>query len=400
MSTYNDASLIYYPSGYKASKAYSLKPTDGSGDLTFTRASTATRVNSSGLIESVATGVPRIDYTGGGCGKLLLEPQRTNLLLQSEAISTSPWILTRSNVTTNNTTSPSGTATADVLFANGTGSLGSWLRQVVSAITGAFSMSIYAKQGTSPFLQVRLDGLGAVIFDLSNGTIKASSVVVGSIVSVGSDGWYRCTISGTATGQTIPLFMVGNSSMTLVNWFTTLGDSLYLWGAQLESGSYPTSYIPTTTTAVTRVGDLATAQLVSSGVWDGESGTIFIDIEDSTPFLRYGSISSQDRFFGVTSNYVGILSTATSNFIYANTGGFLSFGSTSANKFKFAITFNSTTAVLFINGVKVSTNSKDIRLAIREIYLSQARGQMYKYGNIQLYQDILSDAQLIELTTI
>lgn len=82
MSTYDDASLIYYPSGYKAGTAYSLKPTDGSGDLTFTRASTATRVNAAGLIESVATGVPRIDYTGGGCGKLLLEPQRTNVVLQ------------------------------------------------------------------------------------------------------------------------------------------------------------------------------------------------------------------------------------------------------------------------------------------------------------------------------
>ena len=65
MSTYSDASLIFYHSGYKAGKLYSLKPTDGSGDLTFTRASSATSVNSSGLIESVATGVPRIDYTGG-----------------------------------------------------------------------------------------------------------------------------------------------------------------------------------------------------------------------------------------------------------------------------------------------------------------------------------------------
>jgi hypothetical protein len=224
MSLLTEASLVITPNAVEEGKLFSIIPTDGSGDLTVTRATTATRVNSEGLIEECPY----------------------NLLQRSEQISTSPWTLTRSTVTTNNTTSPSGTATADELIANVTGSNGSWTRQVVSAITGAFSMSIYAKQGTSPFLQVRLDGLGAVIFDLSNGTIKASSVVVGSIVSVGSDGWYRCTISGTATGQTTTLFMVGNSSMNLSTWFATNGDSVYLWGAQLVTGTEPKEYFPTT----------------------------------------------------------------------------------------------------------------------------------------------------------
>jgi hypothetical protein len=224
MSLLTEASLVITPNAVEEGKLFSIIPTDGSGDLTVTRATTATRVNSEGLIEECPY----------------------NLLQRSEQISTSPWTLTRSTVTTNNTTSPSGTATADELIANVTGSNGSWTRQVVSAITGAFSMSIYAKQGTSPFLQVRLDGLGAVIFDLSNGTIKASSVVVGSIVSVGSDGWYRCTISGTATGQTTTLFMVGNSSMNLSTWFATSGDSVYLWGAQLVTGSSEKEYFPTT----------------------------------------------------------------------------------------------------------------------------------------------------------
>ena len=115
MSNYTDASLIYYPSGYKAGEAYSLKPTDGSGDLTFTRASTATRVNESGLIESVATGVPRIDFTGGGCGKLLLEPQRTNLLLYSELFNNAYWSSFGITITPNSTTSPDGTLNAQKL---------------------------------------------------------------------------------------------------------------------------------------------------------------------------------------------------------------------------------------------------------------------------------------------
>ena len=225
MSLLDKASLIVTPNSYKESKLYSVVPNTTLGDMDVVRATTATRVNSLGLIEVV----PR------------------NLFQYSEAISTSPWALVRATVSTNSINSPTGTLTADTLVSNITGSDGSWTRQIVSAINGNFNMSIYAKQGTSPFLQVRLDGLGAVIFNLSNGTVKlSSSGIIGSITSVGSDGWYRCSISGTATGQTTALFIVGNSSMNLVTWFATNGDSVYLWGAQVEQGSL-TEYFPTTT---------------------------------------------------------------------------------------------------------------------------------------------------------
>jgi hypothetical protein len=218
-------SLVVTPNAYNEGVLYDVVPNTPLGDMDVVRATTATRVNSSGLIEVV----PR------------------NLFQYSEAISTSPWALVRANVSTNSINSPIGTLTADTLVSNITSDSGSWTRQIVSAINGSFNMSIYAKQGTSPFLQIVLDGLGSVIFNLSNGTVKlSSSGIIGSITSVGSDGWYRCSISGTATGQTTALFIVGNSSMNLVTWFSTNGDSVYLWGAQVESGSL-TEYFPTTT---------------------------------------------------------------------------------------------------------------------------------------------------------
>ena len=87
MSTYADASLIYYHSGYKAGTAYSLKPTDGRGDLTFTRASTATRRNQVGIWVSEANNVPLLNYpVGSGCGSLLLQSQYTNLNIRSQEI--------------------------------------------------------------------------------------------------------------------------------------------------------------------------------------------------------------------------------------------------------------------------------------------------------------------------
>jgi len=84
-------SIEIIPSGYKANKIYSKLPTDGSGDLDFARTTKATRVNQNGLIEEVSIGVPRLDYTDGGCPSLLLEPNSTNLITQSEAFGNIYW---------------------------------------------------------------------------------------------------------------------------------------------------------------------------------------------------------------------------------------------------------------------------------------------------------------------
>ena len=221
----SSASLVLTPSSYKEGKLYSVIPENGDGDFTFTRATTATRVNSDGLVELVPY----------------------NLLQRSEEMSTSPWLLTRSTVNTNAIDSPIGTQTADELIANVTGSLGSWTRQTISAINGSFNLSVYAKQGTSPFLLVYLDLLGGVIFDLSNGTIKSSSAGIVGVITTDVNGWYKCSISGTATGQTVALFIVGNSSTTLSTWFSTNGDSVYLWGAQLVEGTNALPYQKTET---------------------------------------------------------------------------------------------------------------------------------------------------------
>ena len=88
MSLLDTASLILTPNGYKADKLYSVKPTNGDGDMVVSRGTTATRVNSAGLIESVAINVPRLDYTGGGCPSILVEPLRTNLVFPSATLTT------------------------------------------------------------------------------------------------------------------------------------------------------------------------------------------------------------------------------------------------------------------------------------------------------------------------
>jgi hypothetical protein len=119
MSLFESASLVVTPNGTKASKLYAIKPTDGSGDLVVTRETTATRVNSAGLIENVAVNVPRLDYSNGTCPSILVEPQRTNLLLNSETLATQSITVTAQSYTLSfygsGTVSLSGTHIASVV---------------------------------------------------------------------------------------------------------------------------------------------------------------------------------------------------------------------------------------------------------------------------------------------
>lgn len=82
------ASIVVTPNAYKTSKLYSVVPNDGSGDMTVTRATSATRVNASGLIETVGNNIARLDYSNGSCPSILVEPQRTNLVFPSATLTT------------------------------------------------------------------------------------------------------------------------------------------------------------------------------------------------------------------------------------------------------------------------------------------------------------------------
>jgi hypothetical protein len=192
MSFYDDASLVVIPSAQKTSKVYSVKPTDGTGDLTFTRASTATRVNSSGLIEAVASNVPRLDYLGSTCPRLNLEPQRSNVALNSETFVFN----TGTTVTLNNTASPDGFVSADKIvedtstgthISNFTGILGG------SVDSSPYSVSVFLKAAGRTRVRIfdnNQISIGDSEFNISTGVVISGT---GKIENYGN-GWYRCTI--------------------------------------------------------------------------------------------------------------------------------------------------------------------------------------------------------------
>jgi hypothetical protein len=231
MSFFDDASLVMIPSGYKDQEVYSVKPTDGTGDLTFSRASDATRVASNGLIEKV----------------------RTNTLLQSETFDNATWSKQNSSVVSNSIAAPNGTTTADSLIpANGINVFSGVFVANTTPVVKTFSF--YVKKGSKRYaLLLGYTGVSNCWFDLDDGVVgtRGANFSASSITAVGN-GWYRVSaVFSTAIGG---LSNVGLYASDADNSEVCTGDgttvALYLWGAQVETGDIATDYIPTTTAAV------------------------------------------------------------------------------------------------------------------------------------------------------
>lgn len=223
----NDASLVITPNAIKESVLYDVVPNTSLGDLTVVRATSATRVNSSGLVE-----IPR-----------------TNLILQSQTFDNASWGKTNLTVTANNITAPDGTTTADKIIANTTNGTHSVNQFIAVGISTSHTVSLYAKKGEYSALRINFISSGNTFISVNldtgvivsfGGTIYLSS----SIENVG-DGWYRVTMTFLPPVATNSLnFFIENPVGTL----TFAGDNtsgIYIWGAQLQLGNVATEYIPT-----------------------------------------------------------------------------------------------------------------------------------------------------------
>lgn len=262
--------------------------------LTFSRASTAYRVNASKLLESVATNVLRHQYnpSTGDYEGVLLEESRTNLLLRSAEFDNASWTKARASVSANTASAPDGTTTADTLIEDTTATNSHQATQNVTITAGAFvAQSIWAKRAAGDrYLQLQFydgssDGARAV-FDLSGGTVSASGALnAGTFTAAGieayPDGWYRCYVAGkvgaasTTVTNAVLLSNAGTFGGAIYTGDGTSG--LYLWGAQFEQGgTFPTSYIPTAGATAARSGDIATLTL---GEWfNASEGALFADL--------------------------------------------------------------------------------------------------------------------------
>jgi hypothetical protein len=332
--------------------------------VTVTRAlNTATAVNSSGLVAIVNANLPRFDYNPATLAPngLLIEESRANLLTRSSELATAPWTTNQVTVSADATTSPDGTANADkVIPSIVSGAHNIYQSYVYTAV--AHTLSVYAKAGGYNWIRLgsMFTGQG-VFFDVANGVVGTVSAGYAGTITAAGNGWYRCTVTRTATaGADLAGFYVSNSGSTVS--FAGDGTSgVFAWGAQLEIGAFATSYIPTTTTSLTRNADGVSMTGTNFSSWYNQSqGTLVLGGD----VLRAptGGVNFATLFFDY-SNFIRIRcnssSTPEGNI---TTGGSsvmgLSSGNISSNTpFKAALAYATNNSNFGLNGTNAATDT-------------------------------------------
>ena len=271
--------------------------------VTFTRASTATFVGADGLIKTAASGVPRFDHnptTGESLG-LLVEEARTNDFSYSSGFDQSAWTKLDLNAIPNSALAPDGTLTAFKLAPNAT-ETSHRLQRVIGGSTPSI-FTIYLKAGeytTCDIYSINPD-FGARI-NLTNGTLSTSSdsplsakPATGISVQPVGNGWYRVAIPGrNSTNINNPI------QIAPLRYGSFAGDGtsgIFAWGAQLEPASFPTSYIPTTGSTVTRAADVASMTGTNFSSWYRQ--------DEGTLFIRYKQYANQGGWRGIFSGGSG-----------------------------------------------------------------------------------------------
>ena len=374
MSLFEDASLIITPNGRKSGKIFALKPFNGSGDLTVVRATTATEVNASGVIVNVASNVARFDYTNGSCPSILVEPQRTNLLLRSEEFDNAIWTKTSGVVVTSNSEiSPNGTLTADTINF---GASNRFVSQATTLATGVVATgSIYVKGISGQTIQLAVGGVD-VLFTL-NGNWQKLEATRTSITSI-----FNLNTFGGATARIISI-----------------------WGAQLEAGANATSYIPTVASTVTRNADVISKTGISDLIGQTE-GTIFCDVNlnnlpigNQTPLiLGFNNTVDSVRIRFRVSIVEGLI------FYNSSIVAQITHNISQTGRYKTALSYNNNYAALFVNGVKVGQDLTVSTQNLSSIGLGAfSSGFEHLNNNINsalVFKTQLTDQQCISMTQL
>ena len=410
-------SLLIVPSRWKTGspgKLYSQIPTNGNGDFNVTGVVTGgtsigTRVNNLGYIEPITTsGTPRLDYytSSGvpGCPALLVEPSGTNLAFNSAQFDDAYWSKSSLNTSgswVNVATAPDGTMTADKMIPNSVNTAHSINR--TGFASAAYTFSVFAKADGESIISLWLRGNTVrAEFNLVSGTVSNITVTSARIENYGN-GWYRCSVYDSTAGTTIGIYgragggFQGNDV-----------DGVLLWGAQLETGSVATSYIPTTTGSVTRAADIVSVSGAVSGSIGQTEGTIYLDF--STIVGTNSNVIFALGDSGAGQNRLRILGNASRElrFIFQLNGNvtqydFVRIGAvTSLTDFKIAIAYKSGDIAIAINGVLANTASSGLTFngPLNSVELSAATVGFLtqRYRAVALHTTRLTNADLVLLT--
>jgi hypothetical protein len=352
----------------------------------------------------ITDNTPRLDYTDSSCPSLKLEPQRTNIMPSSEDID-SAWSELRVSVENNNTTSPEGFVNAGKTTATAVAGTHASYDTLNGSVTAGndYFISCFVKKATTKYIRLNDGYTGAyVTFNFDDQTTNLQNGASNVLVEQHANGWYRLGFKFTADSSgnfQFALWLNDNNNNTS---YTGSGEAVYFWGAQLEAGSYATSYIPTYGSSVTFAAESNSVTGISSLINNSE-GTLFIEAAT----LENGADCRITYSNGTISNRVSVEWDANADTIkgFIGSGGFLettSYDQTIMNKI--ALVYNTTDARLFINGTKVFTDSSVPSLSgMDRLEFSNYGGSLPFVGNTKqllILKEKLTDQEAIDLTTI
>ena len=326
--------------------------------------------------------VPRIDYTNESCPSLLVEPQRTNLSTFSDNFTDASWVKlgTSLTVTANTTISPDGTQNADTLNVSNNDNV---LYKVISGtfVGNVYNFTIYAKGSGTFSMNIRLNS--------STTTTETKTL---------SNQWQRFNVTVT---NAVPITTI--ETYIVLNTYSTYN----IWGAQIEAGSYPTSYIPTVASSVTRNADVISKTGISSLIGQTE-GTMFAEVnisnfDTSADQLIVQLFKNSTNRFGINIYRDG----ANNKFQFFQLfGGSLQVNIesiASSGVFKLAGAYKNNDYIFYINGVQIGSDTSASVPDTSEINIgSLASGNQFgnRIKSVQLYKTRLTNSELAQLTTL
>ena len=394
----------------------------------FTRASSATVVNKAGLIETAANGIPRIDFLGNTSGALKLEPQRTNLLPYSSDFS--QWSLVN-NITINpdSTMSPDGTLNASKVLEQVASANGHMVFDNLGLTPSVeYNFSIFVKKlnrryvalqnsyntqnGSIAFFDLDTETL---VYTYSAGTVGTFTVSDAKIEKY-NNGWYRLSANFQSDVSVLPTLVLADSQWSTGFSYNNLytGDvtkGLYVYGAQVEQGSYSTSLINTSGSAVTRVAD-SCSQTVPDGIIGQTEGTMYWEgkFQDGQNPILMQIVPSSANY--LSSIYIDFNKTINLIRFHIYDSGViqatLSTSATPETKYKIALAYKQNDIQGYVNGVSIGSDTNaTIQSGLNNLIIGGLVGYVNnntfigtKPNNVRLYNTRLSNAELAALTTI
>jgi hypothetical protein len=353
-----------------------------------------------------------------------VEEARTNLVVQSEDVTSASWIVGQiASRTANTSASPAGTTTADTITEDTANNRHIVYQAVTIGTAGVYTFTMFLKQGTGRYAQIQLGATAAtsqgVIVDLQTGVITdtktgASATNTGSSIVSYGNGWYRVSVScQCAVGLVYPLFAGSNSATPTYESnnnpiYTGTSQTWFLWGAQLEAGTFATSYIPTIASTVTRSADVATITGSLFSQWYTQPQGTFV--VQGSGLVGFGSAVLMATRTSGGSNLapqLDILSATSTRAVYTDAAGTIvstnttTVGSTASTN-KYAAAANASGAAVVANGGTIVSSAITSIPAPTLFCVGGLQSTQFLNGHIQsiqYYPVRAADFQLQALTT-